>query len=399
MLIEFHSIQLSKVLDSVREKHSLRRGDTLEIRKSVVDEVREIFSQTEFKNLNKIIFQFDSKRLLACIEIVSVDREGDSADKAAHTIKMRPKEAMIPIAWFKLIKNYPNHLLEFILKELVERKGSKSIEKHPKISNYAMRWLMDSNLPTGMLKDYRTIFENTDFDEYLTAHHFGEEEPLFNLAWQNLLMTGIARDLKKQKPKRIIEEIENEIQSSKSNQMGQHYLNTLRTVKDWDESILIYINKKWDRPSNEYSKAIAENRFWKDVTLEAKESFHSWLMQIQIDDFFEGERADFWRVYVKQAKMKDVQKILEGDGFLMAFKTFGVVEFKNVGNAAYVYPKNVFNSFLTGSKRWASNPIYFKDKTTTVKLKSEPWWDGRIIHREGWQELTADKIKKLMAQK
>jgi hypothetical protein len=398
-MIEFHPHRLAEALERVQKEHTSRRGDTPKINKSVVDEVRETLSQVEFANIDKIIFHFDLKRLLACLEIVSVDRDGDIADKAAYAVKMRPKEAMITVAWFKLIKNYPHPLLEFLLNELIKEKGGNSIEKHPKISNHAIRWLMDSDLARGILKDYRTVPENPDFDEYLKKHFLIEQESLYGVAWQNLLMKGAAVDIIKQKSGRILEIIDTEIKSSTSIQMGQNYLNELKFVKNWDESIITYINKKWDRPIIESNSSISENRFWNDVSEQAREEFHSWLMLKAIDDFFEGERADFWRVYVKQAKMMDVQKILDGDGFLMAFRTFGVIEFKNVGNAAYIYPKIVFNSFISGSKRWATNPSYFKNKSTTARLKSEPWWDGRIIHRDGWQILTAEKIEKLIAQK
>lgn len=398
-MIEFYPTRLTEVLATVRESHTVRRGDVLDIGKSVVDEVREILSQTEIANLNKIIFQFDFKRLLACIEIVSVDREGSIAEKAAHAVRLRPKESMIPIAWFKLVKNYPHPLLEFLLNDLIKEKGVMALEKNPNISNHAARWIMANDLPRGILEDYRTISENPDFDEYLKDHFLKEKESLYKVAWQNLLIKGAGADLRKQKPSRILYIIDNEIKSSNSIQMGRNYLNMLRTQSKWDESILIYINKKWDRPIIESPTSISENRFWKDVSLKAREEFHSWLMLREIDEFFEGERADFWRIYVKQAKMLDVRKILEGNGFLMTFRTFGVIEFKNVGNAAYIYPLKVFNEYKRHGNNWRSSPMYYKDIGRTVRLVTEPRWDGRIIHREGWQDLTAIKIEKLMIQK
>ena len=131
-MFEFHPKRLTEVLKKVRENHADRRGCAPEIGKSVVDEVREILSQAETKDLNNIIFRFDSKRLLACIEIVAVDREGDVADKAAHAVRMRPKEAMIPIAWFKLLNKYPPLFAGVSVKGPCYRKGWQGHRKQPK---------------------------------------------------------------------------------------------------------------------------------------------------------------------------------------------------------------------------------------------------------------------------
>ena len=115
-----------------------------------------------------------------------------------------------------------------------------------------------------------------------------------------------------------------------------------------------------------------------------------------VELFFEGERADFWRPYVESAKVKDVQQIISGDGFMLDFGEFGVVEFKNKGNAAYVYPKHVFVEFWGRGKFGANNPEHFKDISRTIKGTAKSPWDGRILHFEKWQLRTSARIKKLL---
>ena len=115
--------------------------------------------------------------------------------------------------------------------------------------------------------------------------------------------------------------------------------------------------------------------------------------------FFEGDRAEFWRSYVNSAKVQDVNKILAGEGFMLNFGHFGVIEFKNVGNAAYIYPSDVFNKFWKSANFGTNSPSHFKDGTKTVRSKKLPTWDGRIIHHTGWQDTAKERIDILMAEK
>ena len=250
----------------------------------------------------------------------------------------------------------------------------------------------------GILKDYRSAQETFDFDKFLKGHFLSNQESLYEAAWQNLLMKGLAIDIRKQSPGRILEVMEMEIKSANSIQMGQNYLNMLRNRSVWDESILIYINNKWGRPLMESSPSVAESRFWEGVSQPAREEFHKWLMLIQIDDFFEGERADFWRAYVEQSIVKTVEKILEGKGFILVFDRFGVIEFKDKGNAAYIYPLKEINEYRRDSHFRSFTPAYYKKRKKTIHLASIPTWDGRIIHHAAWQADTKTRINRALKE-
>ena len=80
----------------------------------------------------------------------------------------------------------------------------------------------------------------------------------------------------------------------------------------------------------------------------------------------------------------------------MRFNRFGVVEFKDKGNAAYVYPIQIMKEYLNLRKKNRYPISYYKNKSKTIRLSVDPSWDGRIIHREGWQETVTDKIKYIL---
>ena len=180
---------------------------------------------------------------------------------------------------------------------------------------------------------------------------------------------------------------------------GQHYLNTLKGRPEWADPVLKFINNKWGEPKTVDDRKDSESRFWQGVSDFARQEFRRWLMIEEVEDFFEGERADFWRVYVEADKVSDVKNILAGDGFMLDFGRFGVIEFKNVGNAAHIYPQKEFKKFWDGAAFWTNSAYHFKNTAKTVRLPSEPDWDGRIVHFKYWKDRTKSRIDRLLRMK
>jgi len=390
-MIDFHPNKLIQTLKAVRKAHTYRKGEAIKVGKSLVDSVRKILKQSSPDELETIIYGLTLKELMACVEIVDKDRNKNIVDKASTAIELRPAKAMIPKIWFKLIRGYPHHRLEKLLKMLIEKKGGLAIIEHQDISKDAIQWLMADDLTTGIIMHYKIIRQPLDFDQFLDQHQIETKESLFKIAWQTLLTKGTKSMITRQNPKRIIEEIDREIKADQSISMGQHYLNTIKDRQIWDQPILEYIHSKWDKPVKSEQSTTAEHRFWKNVSEKARDEFHKWLMIQKINDYLEGERADFWRVYVENGELEDIS--IQEKGFLMQFYRFGVVEFIETGNAAYVYPIKHLMHFMNLPSMKNSTLADFKNKKQTIKDKD---WDGRIIHRPGWQESTRNRMQELM---
>ena len=399
MRYTFHLSRLEGLLQTVRGQHPLRKGESIEPENSIVDEVRNRLENCTYERIPQLSLLFNTKRLIACIDIVSIDREGDIAEKAAYAAKLKPRDQMLLRAWFKLVKTYPNPLLEQLLKELIQNQGFSVLENHPKISTRLPSWFLASELPIGIIRDYRTTEENIRIDEFLSEQFFTWDDSLYRFIWVALLTKGTQRDLKRQNHKRILDIIKTQLQSAVRIQICQYYLNTLNSLNNWHEEMLNYINHEWGKPGRVESDNKNDHRFWHNVKNQAKEEFRRWLISREVVSFFDGERAKFWRDYVDAAKVKDVQKILGGDGFMLDFGRFGVIEFKNVGNAAYIYPQETFKRFWKGASFWTNSPIYFKEQTKTIRAKELQGWDGRIVHPAGWQDRAKYRIDVLMAQK
>lgn len=399
MWLSFKSTRLDEVLETVRKQHPVRKGKTIQIESSLVDEVRERLGACKVENLADLAYAFDLRHMLACIEIIAVDKEGETAEKAAYVVQLRPRDQVIISGWFKLVKSYPNPLLENLLKVLLTEKGFEALSVHPKVSDRVPYWFVAKNLAQGVFNDYQKSHPTSNLNSYLAEQNLDPEDGLYRRAWWTLLAKGKADELKREKPARILAEFSKAIKSATLIRFGQHYLNTIKGRAEWAELILKFINNKWGGPKPTNDKKDSEGRFWQGVNDFARDEFRRWLMIQEVENFFEGERADFWRIYVDANKVRDVKNILAGEGFMLDFGRFGVVEFKNVGNAAYIYPGGEFKKFWDGVAFWTSMASHFKDTTKTVRQSSELGWDGRIVHFKYWQDRAKTRINKLLRMK
>ncbi len=399
MRIQINADRLSAVLEKVRIQHPMKKGENVGLEESILGEVRSLLERTDFEGLSKLAFQLDPPQLLACIDLVAIDKTGETAQKAAHVAILRSRDSMLTTCWFKLVASYPNPLLEKLLKDLVGIRQYTALELNPHISNNLSRWLLAAELPMGIIRDYQSTSDDKKLDHFLLDHFIVRESALFKAVWLTLLTKGTATDIKRQFPNRILVEIKDRQRAFESRLIGQHYLNSLNGLVDWSDRILQHIYEEWGKPRIRSTQKRVDHRFWDDVKESAKEAFRRWLMLAEVESFFEGVRAVFWRNYVTAGKVKDVQQILAGEGFMLDFGHFGVVEFKNVGNASYIYPRTMFNTYWNGNNFRESSPAYFKDKSNTVRSKKMPGWDGRILHHLGWQSTARERIDILMGEK
>lgn len=384
MRIEVTISCLKTALDKVRKNHPTKAEIQNVNTSSLLDEIRCELKDTSCDGLENLAFEYNSKKLMACLDILFIDKEGEIPEKASEILKIRPRDSVVIRGWLKIVKHYPHSLLEKTLRDLMAVNQFRAFVNADRISPLLPHWFISKKLPDGILHDYQISGNGKNFDSYLKQNYLDTKDGLYKAAWQSLLMQGTSVALKKEKADRILFEIIKPINTPFHIPICQHYLNVLKSIH-WDERLLNFIADKYNPPISIDTGLDVDTPFWKKVNNPAKEAFNTWYISKRIEDFFEGERAEFWKKYVKKNKVKRVKKILNGEGFLIDFDKIGVVEFKNIGNAAYIYPPKAFSLYWIQSD--GNNTLsFFKNKNNTVKHKMfSDKWGGRIIHKEGWQ--------------
>ena len=97
--------------------------------------------------------------------------------------------------------------------------------------------------------------------------------------------------------------------------------------------------------------------------------------------------------------VEGVEKALGCEAAFIDFGHFGVVEFAEIGNAAYLYPKSVFQSIVSRATM-ASGVVWLKEMDATIQSPSPgPTGTGRIIHAGDWQNRYTPWVRQLIGIK
>lgn len=393
MKFHFQPKHLENVLSRIREEHPNRSGQEIKIGQSIISKVTEQLKLCSYEKLSELAYSFDSIEIKACLEILCKSTSDEIRDKASKVLLIRPRNQIALSGWFKLVKLYPHDLLESILKNLIAVKNFKLLLNHKKISPDIAEWFMSDKLVKGLIKSYQKKDNFKNFDTYLSDNFIEYEHGLRRTAWRWFLCTCSPKSLKKELPIRVYNEYTDTANAGYLKQFCQHYLNKLPTTNLWDEKIVTLIYNRFGAPFASKKLIKMETTFWSKVSEKATAQFNKWIMLHHIESFFEGERADFWKIFVKSDHVLQVKEILSGQGFLLEFGKFGVVEFKKVGNAAYVYAAPVFKNYWNRNHLNEGKPEDYKDMNATISI---PGWNGRIIHRENWQVKTQTLINTLL---
>ncbi|WP_236888838.1 hypothetical protein [Desulfoluna limicola] len=352
--------------------------------------VREKLKACSFQDITELAFTFQVVEVAACVSIIVLKTNPELMNKACAVIKHRP---LTDVLWFgvkKLFESYPTPQLERTLRNLVEEHKFQLAPVPDEIPERIDSWFKAPDLVRGALEDYAQHDER-DLIAFMERVNIDTFPGMSHALWDALLSKGTKKLLLRQKTKQIISKMEGAIQTDDLGRWARNYLIALEDLPDWDETILLMTKKRFGIPKVE--KNAVEGPFWKKVPLPIKERFYHWCIGLQIEDFFDGTRAQFWKQFYKSHHILDVKSILSGSGFMLRFNYFGVVEFKSTGHAAYVYPSKHFDELWDNSSH-KNSAKEFKDMGKTLH---HPYLkEGRILHSGDWQMTYGHAIRSLV---
>lgn len=127
--------------------------------------------------------------------------------------------------------------------------------------------------------------------------------------------------------------------------------------------------------------------FWLRLTGERCRDFREFFIARELDHAFKGD-SDRHRFWTEQRR--EILDVCHGtagtaDWSLIDFSGFSVVEFFELGNAAYLYPADEPMLKHIRSCKRASSPSELKTINYHSFLRRAELRDNRIIHSQGWQ--------------
>jgi hypothetical protein len=168
----------------------------------------------------------------------------------------------------------------------------------------------------------------------------------------------------------------------------------LRPSRGWDEPAFKWIAKRFG--DLDFRNPVDFWRRTEQLSEGILRELAAWRALRTLQTFFKSihdphGRFAFWKDRFGD-QIVGAGTVADGQAAYLHLPPLVVVEFANVGNAAYVYPDSLLNWV---ESRRSSTERSYKDRARLAKLAGTDT-EARIIHAEGWQRTAADMLNRLI---
>ena len=118
---------------------------------------------------------------------------------------------------------------------------------------------------------------------------------------------------------------------------------------------------------------------WNGISKETIEKVNKWQYKQELYKFLDYDRFNYWEQYLR--KVKDIKMIKDPPVAAMYFDNFVVMEFANIGNAAYFYEVEGFKRHIEPRLKTFIPESYLKDRDADYfinKLNHAGHWHSRF---------------------
>ncbi len=393
-LQEFRPTQLFDVLESIRRQHPHTSGHFAAPDQSLMGDVRHRLLEADRSRLTELARTFQLSELRAVLYLLAIDTNHEVRDRAAEVVLARERTDFLRIAWTLLCNHYPNDPLEMVVGRMGSRIGWERATSNRELSARLPEWFAAPRLPSGLLRDFAS--QSTDeLDNWLAEWGLDERQGLNMGVWADALSSA---------DKGLIARIGHEVLLRRAQRSRQglqeefcrNYLVALEGRQLWKQRVLEWIQSKYDKP---FRLEEGLTTFWYSIPAQVRDEYRRWANEETIRDFFESARDhygrfEFWQGFIEH--VEDARMALGQEAMLMDFGSFGVAEFAEVGNAAYVYPHEFFPRIWNRDSS-AMAPGDLKERKATLRgRRGGPNLDGRILHSGEWQLRYGPWIQRLI---
>jgi hypothetical protein len=306
----------------------------------------------------------------------------DLRDTVAEIVRIRPKGRFLPLLW-SAWQSYPHcPTIETLLKDLASHFGWKEAVG-AEFSGPADGWF---RAETGLVGIVRWLEQSGHAHEdlpLLPSTPFRSSAAFQDELFFAILTHGSENQLRAIPVKALIDGW-NHLGPQSRMEAGRNYLGQV-PAKKWSRSCLEDIRHNYGMPGGEKSVAA----FWKPIAPSTKESFRRFFIEKDLETAFKRntERHRYWRRWAGQIVEVRLGEASGVEWALMDFGRFAVLEFFEVGNAAYFYGKKDLRGLPF--RRHAQPGDLKKQLFDPVRRYS----DNRLIHGESWQAKAEGMVK------
>lgn len=304
----------------------------------------------------------------------SIGRWDDVREEAVEIIRRRPAASHVRTLWMTW-EEHPD--VQEVVDACVEMGGQygwSGIAAGP-LERAAIGWLR-SRTPGAAIQ--RWLAEQTlsysDLPQ-LSGSPLRTGTPLTREVRDAVMTGGTVAQLRAEGTERLLKWLA-QLSPENKIQFGRRYLGVFGP-SGWDGRVLEAIKEKYGSPRQQKYEF-----FWSAVPDELRQAFIRWFLKQKLDQVFAGdtERHRYWSGYLDA--LEDIETGTAGGTHYawLVFRAFSVVEFFEVGNAAYFYPNEEAERFR---RRVPSDPSSLKERHLYKVGYRQV--HNYLIHNQRWQ--------------
>jgi len=174
------------------------------------------------------------------------------------------------------------------------------------------------------------------FKTILIEHNIKNNTKLAENFFEGVIINGTYENIKQLNEKDITYYMEN-LNAENFIKITDNYIKKVK-LNESNQLLPRLVFDRFDKPDS-------NNIFWKNISNNAKEVLKGFYNKLLIDKSFgRDERSLFWREfsnYIKDLVYNEENRIL-----FMTFNKFTVIEFVDIGNAAYIYTNDIYSKYF-----------------------------------------------------
>ncbi|MEQ8693486.1 MAG: hypothetical protein RIC89_21930 [Pseudomonadales bacterium] len=336
---------------------------------------------------------------LAIADLLLVQPNDHLNTKAVDLAKLCRRTALVGRCWRFIADISPQAGLVEVVRNGIEHELTHAITPDTRAYDRVEKWFASNDLPTNLLRDLEK--DETTLDDWVgglpeLTCEIKLDSHLIDELKCRILSVGERPTLDRHKRNLLfwIESLSADSRATLREHFAANYLDKLSEGKQWQEDIVDWVFKHFGKP---IPGALVDH--WRRIDRRSPgvvQALLSWLALRELERFF-GEANDphgrfkFWKENFAN-DFAEVRPLAQRQAMLLHIPPIAVVEFADVGNAAYVYPDSELSWLAV---KTSYELAYYKNREKLIQKPSSSQ-EFRIIHSGGWQYSCVHDLKALI---
>lgn len=397
-LARFTPEKLRAATQRAAELHAVPADASFPASPDVVAALRERLRATPLEQIDELAGRLRRVELHAVADLLAGREDESIVEKAVRLGLLSRLTTLRQRCWRLAVDTGPARGLHAILRGFADEGSlSSALELAGDDFERVQGWIEAPSIQEGLLLDRRArpAGDCAHWRSLLpqTPAPITPETPLWS-AFQVAFLTQAPAELLVSEGAAPLLSMASECGAATQEEFARHYLIELRPSRRWNETVFNWIANRFG--GLDYRNPVDFWRRTEQLSEGILRELAAWRALQTLQSFFNSIRDPHGRFAFWKDRFGDqivgAGTVAGGQAAYLHLPPLVVVEFANVGNAAYVY-RDEHLTWVESRRSPIENS--YKDRARLARLPGSKT-EARIIHSDGWQRTAADLLNRLI---